>query len=138
MNSTADPFVDLVREGVRALTSGGAPGAFLVDLLPWSMYLSFLSVCASLNPPIHLVKYIPEWVPGAHFKTVARLGYKASHDMKDKPYEETRDKYVSRVAIFNRQLFLKFEIPVRWWSKAVHDHEDDRRSTGERRKTDRL
>jgi cytochrome P450 len=49
------------------MVSAARPGAYLVDLLP-------------------ILKYIPEWVPGASFQKVAREGRELSKELQNKPF----------------------------------------------------
>lgn len=48
-----DPLVHLAEEAMAASATGAIPGKFLVDVFP-------------------LLKYIPEWFPGASFQRIAR------------------------------------------------------------------
>jgi hypothetical protein len=50
-----------------AMVSAARPGAYLVDLLP-------------------ILKYVPEWVPGASFQKVAREGRELSEELQKKPF----------------------------------------------------
>ncbi|KAF7977288.1 hypothetical protein HWV62_4251 [Athelia sp. TMB] len=50
---TNDPFIALAEKTLGIINSAVKPGAFLVDALP-------------------ILKYVPEWVPGASFQTKAR------------------------------------------------------------------
>ena len=43
------------------------PGAYLVDFIP-------------------LLKYVPEWFPGAGFKRVAREGWELAQELQNKPF----------------------------------------------------
>ncbi|KAF9449661.1 cytochrome P450 [Macrolepiota fuliginosa MF-IS2] len=63
-----DPNVDL-QEYVYGISEGAAmPGRFLVDIIPW-------------------LKYVPEWMPGAGFKTLGRQWTKLLHRAMNEPYE---------------------------------------------------
>jgi len=48
-----DPMVHLAEKAMAASAAGAIPGRFLVDVFP-------------------LVKYVPEWLPGANFQRIAR------------------------------------------------------------------
>ena len=52
-----------------------------------------------------IVKYVPEWMPGAGFKTRAREGYPIARALLDKPYEEAKSRFVRALSIL---LFLWF------------------------------
>lgn len=49
------------------MVSAARPGAYLVDLLP-------------------VLKYVPEWFPGASFQTVGRKGRELSEELQNKPF----------------------------------------------------
>lgn len=57
----------IAEEAQLAMVSAARPGAYLVDFLPF-------------------LKHIPEWVPGAAFKRVAREGWELAQDLQNKPY----------------------------------------------------
>ncbi|KAJ7167250.1 cytochrome P450 [Mycena crocata] len=72
---TDDPYVELAHKAVRTLSEAGVPGKYLVDSLP-------------------LLKYVPEWMPGAGFKRNARLWRELAHAMRDVPLAETKRQMV--------------------------------------------
>ncbi|KAF8506214.1 cytochrome P450 [Gautieria morchelliformis] len=51
---SGDPYIQLAEQATEASESALIPGSFLVDILP-------------------ILKYVPEWMPGAGFKTKARI-----------------------------------------------------------------
>ncbi|KZT04887.1 cytochrome P450 [Laetiporus sulphureus 93-53] len=63
----ADPYIATAIQALDSLAIAGTPGEFLVDTIP-------------------LLRYVPEWFPGATFKKKARVWYKLRQDMTDKPY----------------------------------------------------
>ncbi|KAJ7448628.1 cytochrome P450 [Mycena galericulata] len=66
-----DPYIALAEKGMEVISKCGAPGKFLVDLIP-------------------ILKYVPEWVPGAKFQRIAREGRKLAQDLRDLPFNETK------------------------------------------------
>ncbi|KAJ7764633.1 cytochrome P450 [Mycena maculata] len=62
-----DEFVRIAEAAQLAMVSAARPGAYLVDLLP-------------------ILKYIPEWFPGASFQKVARQGRELSQELQNKPF----------------------------------------------------
>lgn len=76
VQDTDDPFVDLATRAIQSVAHAGAPGAFLVDFIPW-------------------LKYVPEWVPGAGFKKTARVWRKLQEDVRELPYAEASKNVVS-------------------------------------------
>ncbi|KAJ7483475.1 cytochrome P450 [Mycena latifolia] len=66
-----DPYVTLAEHAVQSLVFAVVPGRFLVDSIP-------------------ILKYVPEWFPGANFKRKAREWKKLSQSMADKPFAEAK------------------------------------------------
>jgi hypothetical protein len=62
-----DEFVRIAEEAQLAMVSAARPGAYLVDFLPF-------------------LKYVPEWMPGAGFRRVAREGRELAEDLQKKPF----------------------------------------------------
>ncbi|KAK6996045.1 cytochrome P450, partial [Favolaschia claudopus] len=62
-----DPFVRIAQQAQLAMVSAARPGAYLVDLFP-------------------VLKYIPEWLPGASFQKVAREGRELSKKLQTEPF----------------------------------------------------
>jgi len=72
---TDDPYIKTAEQGVHPLVAAAVPGAFLVDTLP-------------------LLKYVPEWMPGAGFKTKAREWKILARTMVEAPYAVTKQMMV--------------------------------------------
>lgn len=70
-----DPYVKAAQEGVHPLTAATVPGAFLVDMMP-------------------VLKYVPEWVPGAGFQKKAKEWAKLAMTMVDMPFEACKKSIV--------------------------------------------
>ena len=68
-----DEFVRIAEEAQLAMVSAARPGAYLVDIFP-------------------ILKYVPEWFPGAHFKRVAREGYELAQELQEKPWAWAQDQ----------------------------------------------
>ncbi|KAF5672216.1 oxidoreductase [Fusarium denticulatum] len=69
---TAEPFnedvlIKMAGQAMDNVTAAGVPGAFLVDILP-------------------LLRYVPDWVPGANFKRLAKKWSSELDDLTEKPY----------------------------------------------------
>ncbi|PFH47986.1 hypothetical protein AMATHDRAFT_6246 [Amanita thiersii Skay4041] len=62
-----DPYIELSEKGVFPLMIAAVPGAFLVDTMP-------------------ILKYVPEWFPGAGFKKKAREWKRLALEMVNEPY----------------------------------------------------
>lgn len=65
-----DRYIVIAEQALAGMAEAANPGAFLVDLLP-------------------ILKFIPEWMPGAGFKQKARKWKDAVYEMRDAPYEST-------------------------------------------------
>ncbi|KAJ7748921.1 cytochrome P450 [Mycena metata] len=66
-----DPYVALAEEGVKAGSDATIPGKFLVDSFP-------------------ILRYIPDWFPGAGFKRQAKEWRKVAHALRDVPFAECK------------------------------------------------
>ncbi|KAI0001214.1 cytochrome P450 [Russula vinacea] len=75
-----DPYVRLVEEASKSTSEAAVPGAFLVDLFP-------------------SLKYVPEWMPGAGFKTKAKEWRKLSQAMINVPYDMVKGKFENGTAV---------------------------------------
>ncbi|KAF5963181.1 oxidoreductase [Fusarium bulbicola] len=69
---TAEPFkedslISMVDQAMDDVAAAGVPGAFLVDILP-------------------ILRYVPDWVPGASFKRLAKKWSSELDDLSEKPY----------------------------------------------------
>ncbi|KAF8587791.1 cytochrome P450 [Ramaria rubella] len=62
-----DPYMETARKAMAAVEEAANPGSFFIDFLP-------------------ILKYVPEWVPGAGFKTKARHWKVAITDLAEIPY----------------------------------------------------
>ena len=62
-----DPFIDLSETAVKSASGAASVGAFLVDVIP-------------------ILKYVPEFVPGAGFKKKARIWRKLQEDFRERPF----------------------------------------------------
>ncbi|KAM0270336.1 hypothetical protein ACHAPA_003520 [Fusarium lateritium] len=71
-NYTAEPFkedvlINMAGKSMDDFATAGVPGAFLVDILPF-------------------LRYVPDWMPGANFKRLARQWSSELEDLLEKPY----------------------------------------------------
>lgn len=64
----SDPFIQLADEATEQFSACSTAGAFLVDVLP-------------------ALKYVPDWMPGAGFKTTAKKWGHTLSQMVDQPFE---------------------------------------------------
>jgi hypothetical protein len=62
-----DPFINLAETAIKSASAAASVGAFLVDVIP-------------------ILKYLPEFVPGAGFQKKARIGRKLQEDFREIPY----------------------------------------------------
>ncbi|KXN84166.1 O-methylsterigmatocystin oxidoreductase [Leucoagaricus sp. SymC.cos] len=67
-----DPVVHYFEKAIVDATAAAAPGNFLVNIIPQ-------------------LKYIPEWMPGAHFKKTGRELRKRLLEAMDVPYQKSLD-----------------------------------------------
>lgn len=70
-----DDYVDLIERANANFSRSSVPGAFMVDLLPF-------------------LKYLPEWLPGAGFLSLAREWKKQTVASADVPFSFTKNQMV--------------------------------------------
>ncbi|KAJ3757782.1 cytochrome P450 [Lentinula raphanica] len=75
----AKACLPIVRGAAEAIFIAGSPGAFLVDQIP-------------------ILRYIPEWFPGAEFKTKAKIWAELREKMASIPFGLTQDQLAMGVA----------------------------------------
>lgn len=75
-----DPLVELAERATLEFSLASAPGAFLVDVLP-------------------ILRYIPDWFPGAGFKKTAKAWRQTAITLRDEPYEEVKKQVAKGVAV---------------------------------------
>ncbi|OJT14150.1 O-methylsterigmatocystin oxidoreductase [Trametes pubescens] len=63
-----DPYVQTAEEAVASITETTNAGSYLVDVIP-------------------ILKYVPEWFPGAEFKKQARIWHAAVDKLFNDPYD---------------------------------------------------
>ncbi|KAF8989842.1 OrdA protein, partial [Hymenopellis radicata] len=66
-----DPFVNLIHRSNTFFINATTPGAFLVDVFP-------------------ILRFLPDWMPGAGFKRLAKEGRKLFDDVVDVPFAFTQ------------------------------------------------
>ncbi|KAK0463550.1 cytochrome P450 [Desarmillaria tabescens] len=69
-DADGDKFVESVDEALESVRIIGNVGVFLVDYIPW-------------------LKYLPQWLPGTNFMSLANAWRKKVDDMKERPFEYT-------------------------------------------------
>ncbi|KAJ6460011.1 cytochrome P450, partial [Mycena sanguinolenta] len=74
-----DPYISLAEEAGKAFSLAMVPGRFLVDSIP-------------------LLKYVPEWFPGAGFKRIAREVRALTQKLRDVPFAETKRRVVPQAS----------------------------------------
>ncbi|KAG2148111.1 cytochrome P450 [Suillus clintonianus] len=74
-----DPFVDLADRAMDQFSRLTAPGAFMVDIVP------------------SLAK-VPEWLPGASFKRLAREWHETLEEMVSAPHNFVKDQMAAGIA----------------------------------------
>ncbi|EGN98959.1 hypothetical protein SERLA73DRAFT_181707 [Serpula lacrymans var. lacrymans S7.3] len=83
-----DPLVELADKALEQLSETAAPGAYLVDIIP-------------------ILKYIPEWFPGAGFQKTAKRYAKTLQDAADQAHNYAKTQIASGIApnSFTSRLF---------------------------------
>ena len=91
IKKTNDPFIELAEEAIKSASSAGSVGAFLIDLIP-------------------ILKYVPEFVPGAGFQKRARIGRKLQEDFRERPYLASIEAMVFYLSVLHLLLTLTFVV----------------------------
>ncbi|KIP11879.1 hypothetical protein PHLGIDRAFT_124541 [Phlebiopsis gigantea 11061_1 CR5-6] len=82
-----DPIVDLVETAVEQFSQATTPGAFYVDMFP-------------------LLRYVPNWVPGAGFQKKAMQWRRRAEEMADVPFELVKRRMMDHTNTPNYVLSL--------------------------------
>jgi hypothetical protein len=75
VRSYNDPYIKVVEDANRSITELLIPGAFLVDIIP-------------------ILKYVPEWFPGAKFQSKAAVMRKEAKKMRNTTFAATKELMV--------------------------------------------
>ena len=70
-----DPYIKIAEEAIGSISELLIPGAFLVDIIP-------------------ILKYVPEWFPGAKFQSKAAVMRKHAEIMRNTPFAATEELMV--------------------------------------------
>src|ERR1700683_5646091 len=91
-----DNYVELVEHAVEGLTVTFGVG-FLVDIIPIRapFFVIVFSHRAKSSP---VVKYVPEWFPGAGFKRLAKKWRASTRGVVELPWAALKEKYVCILA----------------------------------------
>ena len=65
-----DPYIEFAEKAIGAIGEVAVPGAFLVDIIP-------------------ILKYVPEWFPGAKFQRTAAVLRKHAGKMRNTTFAAT-------------------------------------------------
>ena len=82
-----DPYIKIVEEAMGSFAELLIPGAFFVDIIP-------------------ILKYVPEWFPGAKFQSKAAVMRKDAAIMRDTTFAATEELMVCDSSPFLRFLLL--------------------------------
>jgi hypothetical protein len=79
-----DPYIKIVEEAIGAIAELVVPGAFLVDIIP-------------------ILKYVPEWFPGAKFQSKAAVMRKYAAILRNTTFAATEE-----LMVFDSSPFIGF------------------------------
>ena len=83
-----DPYIKIVEEAVAATAELVIPGAFLVEIIP-------------------ILKYVPEWFPGAKFQSKAAMMRKHAAIIRNMTFAATEKLMVCDSSPFSGFLFIR-------------------------------
>ena len=81
-----DPYIKIAEDALRVGSALLIPGAFLVDIIP-------------------ILKYVPEWFPGAKFQSKAAMMRKHAARIRNATFAATEDLMVCHSLLFLGFLF---------------------------------
>ena len=76
-----NPYIKIAEEAIGAITELLVPGAFLVDFIP-------------------ILKYVPEWFPGANFQSKAAMMRKHAERIRNATFAATEELMVCDLSPF--------------------------------------
>ncbi|KAF8874736.1 cytochrome P450 [Infundibulicybe gibba] len=79
VQETDDPYIEAAEASLESIAEAGTPGAFLVDFMP-------------------ILKYVPEWMPGASFKKKAAHWRDINYEMAERPWRFVKSQHSQGVA----------------------------------------
>ncbi|KAJ7125761.1 cytochrome P450 [Mycena crocata] len=77
--SSNDPYISVAKEAAHGVAIATIPGTFLVDTIP-------------------LLKYVPDWFPGANFKRQAKQWRELTQDLQEVPFAEAQRQIATGTA----------------------------------------
>ena len=95
-----DPYIKIAEEAVESISELMIPGAFLVDIIP-------------------ILKYVPEWFPGAKFHSKAAVMRKHAAIMRNTTFAATEE-----LMVWDSSTFLGFLL-IYIHFQASGDYHDD-------------
>lgn len=95
VTSDDDHFVEIAEESMRVGSLAGAPGKWLVDSLPWRKSSSS-ALCWIYTYLIWflLVRFLPDWFPGAGFKRQAKQWCDQLYNQSLEPHDYVKQQLV--------------------------------------------
>ena len=94
-----DPYIKIAEEALRAGAELLIPGAFLVDIIP-------------------ILKYVPEWFPGAKFQTKAAMMRKHAARIRNNTFAATEE-----LMVYDSPLLSYSYLMIRIRSQASNDYD---------------
>ena len=91
-----DPYIQVAEESQNGITAAAIPGAFLVDSMP-------------------ILKYVPEWMPGAGFQKKARIWREAGQIMIEKSFAAAKDRIVSQRLVLETLIKTHSYVQLEQW-----------------------
>lgn len=94
-----DPVVEVVGAAVNGFSDTSEPGAYFVDVMPFRKPLFLPNPSRDTNRCLAFslltVRYVPDWFPGAGWKTKAKEYARLLEDMAETPHQFVKDQMVS-------------------------------------------
>lgn len=87
-----DPWIATAEHAAAAVIATLNPGSYLVDLLPFCALHPDCEKFVLIH--LYIVKYVPEWFPGADFQRQARIWRKSVMAARNEPYDVVKGQMV--------------------------------------------
>jgi hypothetical protein len=100
-----DPYIWIAEHALESVSATANPGSYLVDVLPIRMSHDIHRTLSALTT--YLVKYLPEWFPGAHFQKEAKMWRISIMKTLHEPFNTVKDRIVSRIPIWTKLLYAQ-------------------------------
>ena len=95
IHERGDDTTKTAEHALEVMDTALTPGQFLVDVIPIRTPYTVSDLHGNLTC-VAVVRYLPEWLPGVHFKRQARLWKISTKKLLHSPFELARELLVCK------------------------------------------